>query len=86
MALISWLFGSPSLSALGQGRIPMAPSTALLFILYGAGAIAITFQPLTQSLKRAFVVLGSAGGIAALVLFFCRQPEFIPKLKGLAYR
>lgn len=34
-ALLGWISGHISLSAFGNEIIPMAPSTALLFILYG---------------------------------------------------
>jgi PAS domain S-box-containing protein len=37
VALLGWLTGSRALSAVGQDFIPMAPNTALLFILLGAG-------------------------------------------------
>ena len=34
-ALMGWLLAMPRLASLGQGLIPMAPSTAVLFIVYG---------------------------------------------------
>ena len=33
--LLGWLIGLPFLTSLGSGKIPMAPSTAVLFVLYG---------------------------------------------------
>ena len=35
VVLLLWMLGKPELSALGQGLVPMAPSTALLFCLFG---------------------------------------------------
>lgn len=35
LALMGWLLAMPRLASLGQGLIPMAPSTAVLFIVYG---------------------------------------------------
>jgi PAS domain S-box-containing protein len=36
LTLSAWLFDWPLLASFGAGPIPMAPSTALLFLLYGA--------------------------------------------------
>ena len=36
IALMGWLLAVPRLASLGQGLIPMAPSTAVLFVAYGA--------------------------------------------------
>ncbi len=34
-AFLGWVLGLPFLASLGPGKIPMAPSTAMLFVLYG---------------------------------------------------
>jgi len=35
IAMLGWLLLLPRLTSLGQGLIPMAPSTAILFVAYG---------------------------------------------------
>jgi len=59
IALLGWILKLPLFASFGLGLIPMAPSTALLFILMG---IAIYFQArLTQNraAERMGLVLGA---------------------------
>jgi len=39
IVMLGWLLAMPSLTSLGQGLIPMAPSTAVLFIAYGGALL-----------------------------------------------
>lgn len=69
IALAGWLLALPRLASLGQGLVPMAPSTAMLFIAYGivlALADRVTgkrqFRLLCQSVF-------AAGALVSLLLF-----------------
>jgi PAS domain S-box-containing protein len=68
VALLGWLAGIPILSSLGSGRIPMAPSTALLFLLYGLGVLLLPRPSFGRVAFRTGMVIGGAGAMAALLL------------------
>lgn len=68
-AFIGWITGFPVLAAFLPEKIPMAPSTALLFILYGIGLIILTRQSLNRTVYRANAVIGMTGTFACLILF-----------------
>ena len=70
LAIVGWAFGLTVLTDLGSRRIPMAPSTALLFVLYGF-SLAAAAPPAGDRARRAAVVVGTVGGaIAATLLVF----------------
>lgn len=69
IALLGWDFGLPFLASLGSGNIPMAPSTALLFVLYGAATVLRARLPLHRGAYWLGVVLHGAGAPVALLLF-----------------
>ena len=68
ITLLGWLIGSPFLSSLGSGTIPMAPSTALLFVLY-AVALCLRSLPPHRWEPWAGRIIDSTGAAAALLLF-----------------
>jgi PAS domain S-box-containing protein len=68
VALAGWITGILWLSALWPGSIPMAPSTALLFLLYGTTIPLRTWFPKTSLLPRLAVMLGWAGTILSVLL------------------
>ena len=85
IALLGWGLQLPFLTGFGAGRIPMAPSTALLFVLYG---IALFLRPgVTWSLGayRASVVSVISGMLAALLLFFLSILGIHPPLEHLGF-
>ncbi|MBR9981064.1 MAG: PAS domain-containing protein, partial [Desulfatitalea sp.] len=67
-ALLGLLAGLPRLASLGSGYIPMAPSTALLLLLYGVTIFLHVRQPGHSRLRRAGLVIFGAGTLASLVL------------------
>ena len=83
VALLGWIAGLPLLCTFGPGRIPMAPSTALLFLLYGAGALVLTRSPLKRVVQRIGMVVGSMGTLAALLLFFLSYLGIHPEAEHL---
>ena len=69
LALLGWILKLPLLASFGAGLIPMAPSTAVLLLLYGP-AISLRARPVLS--PRAFqtsVALIGVGTVAALLLF-----------------
>ncbi|MDO8281898.1 MAG: ATP-binding protein [Thermodesulfovibrionia bacterium] len=67
-ALVGWLAGLPMLTTFWPGMIPMAPSTALLFLLYGTGVILFARRPLTAAYRIALLI-GVVGALAGGFFF-----------------
>ncbi|MCX6879699.1 MAG: hypothetical protein NTW21_38735 [Verrucomicrobia bacterium] len=67
-ALAGWLLECPQLTSLGAGLMPMAPSTALLFVGFG---LAVCWRARAPLIDRAFgigMVVGWLGVLVALPL------------------
>ncbi len=67
IALLGWMLGSPFLSSLNSDHIPVAPSTALLFVLY-AVALFLRSRPPSRGAHWAGLLIVSAGTVVALLL------------------
>ena len=70
VVLLGWIFGFPLFSSLGTDTIPMAPSTALLFLLYGVGILLHASIPHGKKCwpGAALITLGAAIAMSLLVL------------------
>ena len=68
VALLGWGLGMPTLASMGSGIIPMAPSTAVLFLLYGITVILRTRKPLRRGMLWTCVAIHGAGGLVSLTL------------------
>ena len=69
VALLGWVLGWPRLASFGAGLMPMAPSTAVLFLLYGL-AIGVRVQtPFGRRALRISVAAVCVGALVALLLF-----------------
>lgn len=86
IALLGWIAGLSLLSNPGSGRMPMAPSTALLFLLYGAGALVLARSPLNRAVYRIGMAIGSVGALAALLLFLLSSLGIRPEAEHLGIR
>lgn len=62
LALAGWVLGLPALASLGPGWIPMAPSTALLFLAHGF----LLWQRSRPTTRPRPLTLTAASGLAAL--------------------
>ncbi|MCX6545496.1 MAG: PAS domain-containing protein [Acidobacteria bacterium] len=69
LALVGWVLGPPVLAGFGAGLIPMAPSTAVLFLLYGEAICVRARPPLGRRAFRTSVAAACVGMLVALVLF-----------------
>ena len=67
VALLGWLLGSPFLSSLGSGKIPVAPSTAVFFVLYAATLFLRSRTPRRWAYWTGLAIT-SAGAVIALAL------------------
>jgi len=67
VALLGWLLGSPFLSSLGSGKIPVAPSTAVFFIFYAATLFLRSRTPHRWAYRTGLAIT-SAGAVIALAL------------------
>jgi PAS domain S-box-containing protein len=68
IALLGWVLGFPRLASLGAGLIPMAPSTALLFILFGLTITRCASESLPRRLRRQCAAVVALGMMTDLVL------------------
>lgn len=85
-ALTGWAADIPLLTTFAAGRIPMAPSTALLFLLFGAGAALSARSPFGLTGDRVTLALGAAGLLAALTLFALSLMGVHPRAEHLGMR
>ena len=69
LALLGWFLKWPLLASFEAGLIPMAPSTAVLFVLYGAAVCLRARQTLSRRAFRISVALVGLGTMVALLLF-----------------
>jgi len=69
VALLGWVLGWPRLASIRADLIPMAPSTALLFLLYGVAVCLRTRMPLSRRTFGVSVAVGCFGALVALLLF-----------------
>jgi len=68
-ALVGWAFHLPFPTSFGAGRIPMAPSTALLFVMSGISVFLHPGLPWFRGAYRVSRTLAYAGTLAAFLLF-----------------
>lgn len=70
IALAGWLLNLPRLASLGEGLIPMAPSTAILFVAYGI-VFMVARRAISNSRVRLFCrFVFVVGALISVVLFF----------------
>jgi PAS domain S-box-containing protein len=86
IGLLGWSLGLPSLTSLWSGRIPMAPSTAMLFVLYGIVAFLRARFPMDRGAYRASLVLNIAGTLVAVPLLFLSSLGIYPAIEHLGFQ
>lgn len=55
LILVGWVIGRGELTALGTGYYPMAPNTALLFVLLGSAVLVRETRPDSRAIRRGVV-------------------------------
>ncbi|MEK6743450.1 MAG: PAS domain S-box protein [Nitrospirota bacterium] len=68
VALLGWVIGRPTLVSLGSGMIPVAPSTAVMFMLYGAAVFIRTRLPDSRSAYWTGLSITATGALVAALL------------------
>ncbi|MHB8790331.1 MAG: PAS domain S-box protein [Desulfobulbaceae bacterium] len=84
-ALFGWAQGNPLLAAFAPGLIPMAPSTALLFVLYGVGLIVFALVPASSRADGLGMLLSSAAAILSLVILVLSARGIYPEIELLSF-
>ena len=69
LALLGWFLHLPLLASFKADYIPMAPSTAALFLLYGTAVCLRAREPLSRRAFRMSVAITGLGMMVALLLF-----------------
>ena len=69
VALLGWITSRPLLASFGSS-VPMAPSTALLFILFGSAVYFCLRKYPGRMLYRVWMSMVAAGTFIAVLLFF----------------
>ncbi|MFY9327275.1 MAG: ATP-binding protein [Georgfuchsia sp.] len=85
IALAGWTLDLPVLTSLGPGWIPMAPSTALLFILFGFTVFIVARTPPNRTASRIGITIGSAGVLIALLLLIMSSLGVLLKVEHLGF-
>jgi PAS domain S-box-containing protein len=86
VALLGWLAGLPILFSLDSGRIPMPPSAALLFLLYGLGVVLLPHSSSSRPAFRIGLVIGAACELSSLLLFILSSMDIHPEAEHLGLR
>lgn len=68
LTLLGWISGWLRLASFGADRIPMAPSTAVLFLLFGAAVVGRARTPLSRLAQWGGVAMVSFGTLVAVLL------------------
>ncbi|MCY2989765.1 MAG: PAS domain S-box protein [Planctomycetota bacterium] len=69
VTLLGWILGLPRLGSFGADLMPMAPSTAVLLLLYGIAICVRARTPLSRRVLRISVAAGWLGAMLSLLLF-----------------
>ncbi len=85
VALLGWALELPFLASLGQGMIPVAPSTALFFVLYAAVVLLRTYFPTHRGTYWIGLSISSAGVLIALLLLFLSYKGIFVKAEHLGF-
>ncbi len=85
LALLGWALQVPFLAGLGSDRIPMAPSTALLFVLYGTATVLRARRPPGLAARRFGLAVGFVGVVVALPLFVLSSRGIHPAVERLGF-
>ena len=84
-ALLGWVLELPLLASWGPRWIPMAPSTALLFVLFGTAVFINARVAPGRAAYRTGIAIGLAGALLALTFVLPFLPRHIPRGRALRY-
>lgn len=84
IGLTGWMLGQPALSSFGSGKIPMAPSTALLLVL-SALALCLPLHPAGRQARWPGFLVNLAVSGTALLLFILSSLGIHPDAEHLGF-
>jgi PAS domain S-box-containing protein len=84
-ALLGWALGIPFLASLGPGMIPVAPSTAAMFILYGAALFLRARMQKSRAASWTGLAIMIAGATAASFLLMVSLQSMQPDVEHLGF-
>ena len=82
-ALVGWALDMPFLASFGENRIPMAPSTAILFVLMAISVFLRTVRPQRAATFWAGATINGAGVLAASLLLILSAMGIHPALERM---
>ena len=85
VSLLGWAFGIPLLTSLGVDMIPVAPSTAALFVLYAGAIFLRTHLHESRAAYGAGIALAAAGALIAGVLLVTSLLGMQPEVEHLGF-
>ncbi|MHB1457628.1 MAG: PAS domain S-box protein [Armatimonadota bacterium] len=86
LALFGWITGITFLTTFSAGKVPMAPSTALLFLLFGITIFLYGFAPQSTKTHRICRNLTLSGTFVALFLFVLSLMNIRSDVEHLGFR
>lgn len=85
IAIIGWWIDQPVLASLGSGRIPVAPSTAAMFVLYALAVYLRASLSINRLTYWTGLSLNVAGSLIALGLFILSIQGIQPDVEHLGF-
>ena len=70
LGLLAWVLSRPLLASFGVNWIPMAPSTAVFFLLFGVAGFSVASAPASSRARRIALAVAIFGAVGGLLLFF----------------
>ncbi len=86
LALAGWVFKLSRLASFGADTIPMAPSTAELFIVFGFAIFIRETLPMNQKAQRISMVAISIVTLLSLILFIMSCLEIRPGIEHFGFQ
>jgi PAS domain S-box-containing protein len=83
VALLGWILGLNILASFGTGLIPMAPSTALLFVLFGQALFFRNRLPQNRGVRIMGIATGLIGLATSLLLSYFSSRGIHPHIEHL---
>lgn len=85
LALAGWAFGFPFLADFGSRNIPMAPSTAVLFIGYGVALAGVGRRQAGKRTRIVAIAVAALGGATAALLLLLNLTGVQAKAEHLGF-
>ncbi|MCX6120743.1 MAG: PAS domain S-box protein [Ignavibacteriales bacterium] len=85
LVLFGWAFQSPSLTSFGVNLIPMAPSTALFFVLMGIALSLRSRMPQNRRMYYVGILIGVLVAVLGMIFFFSSLAGIFSRIEYLGF-